>query len=93
MKIFDKVKTMNIDELAEFLEKMFLREEGPWDNWFAKKYCNVENCPSIKCECTGEFKGTVDCAWCELNDGCKFFPKDDFGEKLIIKLWLESEAE
>ena len=101
MTWFEKFKTQNIDELADWLDKYGQFDGAPWITWFNKKYCT--NCEPISLamkEC-GRIFGcigsgdTVDCSYCEVKGKCKFF--SDFSESLnnkqIIKLWLESEVE
>ena len=91
MTIFEKMKTANIDELAEFLYTNFDREVAPWDEWFEENYCS--KCPPVKARC-------VDCdrdmkfGWCELNEGCKLCSEitDALDNKQVIKLWLQSEV-
>jgi hypothetical protein len=91
MTIFENIKSKNIDELAEWLNKYGLQDYSPWDNWFDNNYCN--NCESIIQQDTKHCL-TFECAWCELNGNkCKYFPDMNgipWG-KQIIKLWLESE--
>lgn len=89
--VFDKFKSMNIDEMAEWIDEYGMFDNSPWMWWFDQKYC--KNCEPIMChyeDSTREFP----CAWCELNDGCKFLPdaKGMPNNKEIIKMWLESEV-
>ena len=89
--VFDKFKSMNINELAEWIDEHGEFDGSPWMSWFDKIYCN--NCPNIMCKYedgTREFP----CSYCELNDNCKFFPNLDSipDNKMIIKMWLESEV-
>ena len=90
--VFDKFKSMNIDNLAEFLDKYGMFDNSPWMTWFDKQYCS--NCESIMChyeDSTHEFP----CSYCEWNGNCKFFPDLDEApdNKMIVKMWLESEVE
>lgn len=90
---FDRFKPMNINELAEWIDKNGQFDGSPWMKWFDENYCS--RCQPIMCkyeDSTYEFP----CSWCELNDKkCKFFP--ELGEapdnKKIIKMWLETEVE
>ena len=87
--VFDKSKSMNIDELAEWIDKHGEFDGSPWMSWFDEKYC--KKCESIMCKYedgTREFP----CSYCELNDNCKFFPNLDSipDNKMIIKMWLET---
>ena len=88
MTKYELLKSMSIDELAEWLDKYGMQDYAPWDVHFDKNYCNC---------CEPVDNGVVyDFAYCELNGGkCRFFP--DMEEyphgKQVVKLWLESEAE
>ena len=91
MKNIDMIKSKNIDELAEWLDRNCYSEYAPWVQWWNYNYCN--KCPSEigKVE---DFDGEIEFCWCELNDNkCKFFPDMDSvpDSKQVIKLWLESE--
>lgn len=91
MTIFENIKSKNIDELVEWLDKNGAYDYSPWEKWFDKKYCR-------KCETVRgylpELNGERECAWCELHNKCKYF--EDMirvpGRKQIIRLWLESES-
>lgn len=92
MNNFKYLQSMSIDELAKWLDKYGQYDNSPWNLWFDRKYCS--NCESIMChyeDSANEFP----CAWCELNDGCKFLPdaKGMPDSLEIIKMWLETEVE
>lgn len=80
MKVFDDIKSKNIDELAEWLDKYGAFDNSPWIKWFDENYCS-------RCEPESEY------GWCELNGKCKFF--EDMDDipccEQMVKLWLESE--
>lgn len=89
---FEKMKSMSVDQLAEWLDKYLAFDDAPHMVWFNEKYCN--NCESIMChyeDSTYEFPY----AYCELNNKCKFFPEMDEvpGSVEIVKMWLNSEVE
>ena len=90
MTVFEKIRSMDIDEFAEFLDDNWTHDNDPTIEWWNQKYCN--NCDPIRdwAEC---FKTEVDFAWCELNGKCKYFPDLDEvpDSKQMIKMWLESE--
>ena len=91
MTNFENLRQMSVEQLAEWLDKNGQFDTALWTIWFDQKYC--KNCESIMChyeDSTFEFP----CAWCELNDGCKFFPEmhEAPNNKEIIKLWLEGEV-
>ena len=91
MTIFEKIKAMNIDELAEWIDKNGDYNESPWINWWNDTYCK-------RCESefvySKHFGRDVECAWCEVNEKCRFFQEIDEVPncKQIIKMWLESET-
>lgn len=104
---FERLQSMSIDELAEWLDKNGMFDNSPWLNAFNDKYC--EKCESIECSYTDAkeklgltpfYEETFECAYCELADengvkSCRFFPElDDVPDnKEMIKMWLEEEAE
>lgn len=89
---FEKIKLMDIDEFAEWLDENGQFDGSPWSAWWDKTYC--KNCESIMCHYEGS-ELEFPCAWCEINENkCKFFPEmDDVPDsKEIVKMWLESEV-
>ena len=98
MTQFEKLKTMTIEQFAEWLDEHGYFDGSPWMTWFDENYCN--NCPSehgYLPDDSGEERYYVptEFAWCEANGKCKFFPEmDEEPEpKDIVKMWLESEVE
>ena len=92
MNKFKKIKSMSINELAEWIDKYGRFDGSPWMNWWDEHYCN--KCESIMCHYP-DSNLKFPCAWCELHDGkCKFFPEmtEAPNNKEIIKMWLESEV-
>lgn len=92
MNNLEKLQSMSIEDLAKWLDENGKFDTAPWTIWFDRKYCS--NCESIMChyeDSTHEFP----CAWCELNDGCKFLPdaKGMPSNLETIKMWLEVEDE
>ena len=87
MKVFDNLKSKNIDELAEWLDEYCWHDNAPWMTWFDNKYC--KNCEGVSID--GSAYG--DYAYCELHKKCKFFPELDEAPNCfqIVKMWLESE--
>lgn len=45
---FERLQSMPIDELADWLDRNGQFDNSPWTNWFAKRYC--DNCESIECQ-------------------------------------------
>ena len=89
--VFDKFKSMNIDEMAEWLDKYGTSDNSPWMSWFDQKYC--KRCEDIMCKYE-DGKREFLCSYCELNGNCKFFPNLDEvpDNKMSIKMWLESNS-
>ncbi len=102
MNNFEKLKSMSIDELAEWLDKNGIIDNSPWDEHFNNKYCN--NCESVMCKYEDAEKvlgfkpclwdDEIECVYCELEHKCKFFPElDDIPDNRdTIRMWLESEV-
>lgn len=93
MKMFDMFKSMNIDELAEWLDKHYSEWEAPWDRWFGKIYC--KNCePEIVSSENTDYHRDMEFGYCELHDKCKFFVdlENTPSNRQIIKMWLECEV-
>lgn len=92
MTVFDNIKNKNIDEIVEWLDKYCYSDLALWWIWWDKNYCN--KCELIKTETNNFFGYTKECAYCELNNNCKFFKEmDDIpSSKQVIKMWLESEV-
>lgn len=96
MSNLNKLQTMNIDELVEWLDANG-HHDAIWRKWFEKTYC--EKCESETVyidEHEGEhiWKTECECAYCEVHDKCRFFQEmDDVPDsKETIKLWLEAET-
>lgn len=91
MTNFEKLKSMNEEEISEFLDSIANIYDSPWIVWFNKKYC--ENCETIK-RYTRYPDICCDCTYCEVNGNCRYFQdKDDIPDnKEMIELWLASEG-
>ena len=91
MTNFENLQQMSVEQLAQWLDKNGQLDAALWTVWFDQKYC--KNCESIICRYENSVYEFL-CAWCELNDGCKFFPEMNKvpDNKEVIKLWLESEV-
>lgn len=100
MTNFEKLKTMTVDELADWLNENCQHDEAPWVEWFDKNYC--KKCEPITCRVEATNIGLeplfpeqeVDCAYCELENKCRFCPEATGipSLKTIIKMWLEGEV-
>lgn len=91
MTNFEKLKSMNEEEISEFLDSISI-DDNPWIVWFNKRYC--ENCEAIRSY--GRNPNIYyDSTYCEVNGNCRYFQdKDDIPDnKEMIELWLkEREA-
>lgn len=98
MTRFEELKNMDIDALAEWIDQNGRFDCSPWCDWFNENYC--KKCPSeitYITDYSGEYEWQTECecAWCELNDKCRYFPelKEEPSAKDIVKMWLESEVD
>jgi len=92
MTVFENIKNKNIDELVDWIDEYFVfNDDTPYLKWWETNYCN-------KCKPEVVYEKDLDfehmCAYCELNNKCRFFQDmDDIPDnKQVIKMWLESEA-
>lgn len=88
MNNFEKFKQMSMNEFAEWLDEYGNFDSSPWMKWFDKKYC--ANCESIITHPVDYPNLNTPCAYCELEEKCKFFPdmKEPPDTLKIIKMWL-----
>ena len=89
MTNFEKLKSMNEEEISEFLDSIASIDDNPWTVWFNKRYC--ENCETIRGSLIPDIY--CDLTYCEVNGNCRYFQdKDDIPDsKEMIELWLASE--
>ncbi len=105
MTNFERLQSMTTEELAEWLDRNGQFDDSPWSNWFNENYCS--KCDSVKCKYVdaeeklgftpyifGSYSGDLECAYCELEHKCRFFPdlEDTPGNLETIKMWLTEEA-
>lgn len=102
MTNFQQLKNMSIEEFANWLDIHGQFDGSPWMEWFNAQYCS--KCESIKVTYEDSkkklglepfsYEQTIDCAYCELHDHCKFFPsiKGIPGNKETIEMWLREEV-
>ena len=91
MTQFEKLTNMNLEDLAEWLDKYGQFEDTPWLRRFDRLYC--KNCASVMVRYE-DSQYEFPCAWCEINGKCKHFPEIDGipGNKDMIKMWLKSSV-
>ena len=102
MTNMEKLRTMSLEDLAEWLDKNGMFDTSPWSEWFNQKYC--DKCESVKCKYEdtektlgftpyrfGLYSGDVECAYCELENKCRFFSELDNipDNREIVKMWLQ----
>lgn len=92
MTNFERLRAMDIDQFAEWLDEHGQFDNSQWVSWFDYKYC--KKCPAVMCKYE-EGKREFPCAWCEIYGKCKFFQEKNemLDNKEIIRLWLKSEVE
>ena len=88
MTNFEKLKSMNEEEMSEFLDNITSIDDSPWIVWFNKRYC--ENCETIRRN-TLDPDIYYDSTYCEVCGNCRYFQdKDDIPDnKEMIELWLK----
>ena len=91
MTVFDSIKNKNIDEIADWIDEHSAFDDVYW-RWWNENYC--DKCEPIKTESTNFFGYSSECAYCELNNNCRFFKdmKEIPNRRQVIKMWLESEC-
>ena len=91
MIVFEKIKSMNIDEFAEWYEANCLHDNDPCLRWWDKTYC--QNCEGIIKDDIVPYPHEF--AYCELNGNCRYFKDmDNIPDNIqTIKMWLENEYE
>ena len=86
MTVFEDLKSMNIDELAEWFEANCVHDDDPCIRWWNDTYCQ---------RCDAVVKDGQEYAYCELYDKCRYFQAMGYmpTTKQQIKLWLKGEVE
>lgn len=92
MTNLENIRKMSAEALAQYLGALGSLETSPWMVWWNKRYCN--ECESVKTYVPYLDK-EADCAFCELENQCRFFPELSEGPDIdqIIVLWLKAEKE
>ena len=92
MTNFENLKSINIENLAEWLDEHCQFDLAPWSLWFDRTYCR--NCEPIMCQYP-DSSMKFPCSYCELEQTCKFFPEQEDvpDSQKIVKMWLEGEVE
>ena len=104
MTKFESIKSKNIDELAEWLDKYGAYDGSPWMEWWNENYCQKcemvtmpreEYAHIVGWKPCPDYHGNIECGYCEVNGRCRYFEDmDEVPDNTeIIKMWLESEIE
>ena len=101
MTNFEKIKNMSLEEFAEWLYEHGIVDNTPWMKWFDETYCGKCESIIVKAEDAEKVLGLkpfynedYECAYCEVNDHCRFFKdREAPNVKDIIKMWLEENDE
>lgn len=95
MTNFEKLKSLDIDIFAKWLECSGKWDDSPWNRWFDQKYC--QQCEPVMETVDSFFGESRECefAYCETNKKCRFFTDYEMGPSVkdVIKMWLEAEVE
>lgn len=95
MNNYEKISSMTVDELAEYLNDRWTYDDDPSIEWWNRKYCSICE-PIIEHVTMCDYETEMGFSYCELNNGkCKFFPELEEipDSKQIMELWLEAEIE
>ena len=92
MTNYDRIKSMNVLALAAWLDEHGNFDNSPWINRFDSLYC--KKCKPIMCHHEETPEREFPCAYCELENKCRYFPDMNRvpNNEDIIKMWLESEC-
>ena len=90
MTVFEKIKSMDIDEFAEWFDNHCSHDDDPAITWWNDTYC--KNCEHVN----GRYEDSdrdIEFSWCEIYGKCRFFQEMDLAPNTLemTKLWLESE--
>lgn len=100
MNNFEKIKSMSLEDFADWLYEHGMVDNTPWMNWFNKNYCDKCESIIVKAEDAESilslkpfYDEEYECAYCEVYDHCKFFSdRESPAVKEIIKMWLEDNT-
>ena len=100
MNNYEQLISYSLEDLADWLVVNVQFDDSPWITWFDDNFCS--KCEAIECAYSEYWnsneepypKCTIKCAYCELEDKCKFFPEIQGipSNKDIIVMWLKEKA-
>lgn len=99
MTRYEQLTSMSLEEFANWIDESCQLDNSPWMNWFDESYCMHCESVTIPKEETLEKLGfelmygdSTHCAYCEVNDHCKFFPdRNALDNKEVITMWLKEK--
>lgn len=93
MRMIDKIQSMNIFEMTDWLMEYVELYSAPWTKWFDENYCKKCYAEIIKNAYSDKL---MEYSYCELNGKCRFFEDMDYDDvlddKRVIRMWLNSEV-
>lgn len=92
MTNLQQIRCYSLGQLVKWLDKIAI-VESPWMNMFDSLYC--KKCEPIMCHYEETPEHEFPCAYCELENKCRYFPDMDRvpNNEDIIKMWLERDVE
>ena len=89
MTQIERLQSMSLDELVDWIDEFSQFDTAPWTQWFDNTYC--KKCIAIMCKHENSER-EFPCAYCEINGNCRFFPDKNTipNNKEIIKMWLKT---
>ena len=87
----EKLQSLSLDDLTDWLYAHGKLENTPWMKWFDTNYCS--KCESEIVVLANHRK--VECAFCEHHNYCQFLGEsvDIADAHTVIKLWLAEQAD
>ena len=92
MTNYEFIHSLTPEQMAKYFDNVFGEYEYDgvaWGKWFSDTYC--ANCEP-EMSSFGERMPKQECAYCEINNNCRFFDHyPDYKESIM--LWLNAECE
>ena len=97
MNRYQQFVSLSLEDFVKLIDDYSKTDDAPWLNWFDERYCSKcesvyvsksESAEKLGFEPFGD--GDVQCAYCEVNNYCRFFPsRESPSTKEIIEMWLK----